>query len=160
MRTEDQIVAGEPLRVTLGGKQYEIKPLKINAQYRWRKRAFAALEGISKDIKLKRPLLSFLTNYDETAALITSLRVALVIAPRKAADLFFDYAKNLPRTQIEQEATETELMHGFWVVWKLGFPFFELASTALALSRVVQQKSQSAPPTNSPSQNGASTPTT
>ena len=153
-RTEDQIVAGEPLRVTLGGKQYEIKPLKINAQYQWRKRFYAEFSKAAQPFlsKHKPGLLARLMGKDETDQFVEGLRVALLDVPERISDLFFAYAPYLPRAEIEETATEVELVRAFKEVVQLGFPFVEMLKTLMALAKLQPL----AKPTNARSATGAS----
>lgn len=154
MRTEDQIVAGEPLRVTLGGKQYEIKPLTINAQYRWRKRFYEEFSKAAQPFlsKHKPGLLARLMGKDETDQFVEGLRVAFLEVPERISDLFFAYAPYLPRKEIEENATESELVIAFQAVMQIGFPFGEMLKTLVALAKPLQ----SAKRTNAPSSSGAS----
>ena len=154
MRTEDQIVAGEPLRVTLGGKQYEIKPLKINAQYQWRKRFYEEFSKAAQPFLSKRKpgLLARLMGKDETDQFVEGLRVALLDVPERISDLFFAYAPYLPRAEIEETATEVELVRAFKEVVQLGFPFVEMLKTLVALAKLPQSEK----PTNARSASGAS----
>lgn len=142
MRTEDQIVAGEPLRVTLGGKQYEIKPLKINAQYRWRKRFYEEFSKAAQPFlsKHKPGLLARLMGKDETDQFVEGLRVAFLEVPERISDLFFAYAPYLPRKEIEENATEIELASAFQGVMQIGFPFVEMLKTLVSLAKLPQSE--------------------
>jgi len=135
-RTEDQIIAQAPIKVVLGGRTWEVRPLTINEAVRWRERAFTELEKVSRAFTPpRRPLLAFLRrDHDETAAFVASLKVAFFEVPRLAGDLFFSYASVLPRREIERVATERELVTALLEVWKVAFPFLELLRTAVVMA--------------------------
>ena len=154
MRTEDQIVAGEPLRVTLGGKQYEIKPLKINAQYRWRKRFYEEFSKAAQPfLNNRKPgLLARLMGKDETDQFIEGLRIAFLEMPERISDLFFAYAPYLPRAEIEENATEAELVTAFQGVMQISFPFAGMLKTLVGLAKLPPLEKS----TNAPSNSGAS----
>ncbi len=122
-RTEDQIVAQSPITVILGGKEYEVKLLNIREAPEWRKQVIKliaplpGLVGISSD------------NEEEFGKALTSLLCGL---PDQVADLFFAYAKDLPREEIAEEANEFELKAAFEGVMKIGFPLAEVAPDVMA----------------------------
>ena len=162
-RTEEQQLVEAPLIVKLGGKRYEIKPLKINPQYEWREKFFGAFVGMAKTLRPPRPpLLSFLplagkrlTQHSETKAFVEMLNVGLIKAPKMVADLFFAYAKDLPRKEIEQQATERELVYAFKEVMRYAFPFYELVSWAVQIAKRANPQ-QWAKSMSTPSTTGAS----
>jgi hypothetical protein len=166
-RTEEQELVEAPLRVRLGGRRWEIKPLKINPQYAWREQFFEAFVGIAKNLRPPRaPLLSWLpvvgkrlTQYNETKSFVELLNVGLIKAPKVVADLFFAYAKDLPRKQIEETATERELVYAFKEVMRYAFPFYELVGWAMDIAKKANPQ-QWVKPTSTPSATGASRPST
>jgi hypothetical protein len=88
------------------------------------------------------------------------MHLAFIEFPGFVADLFFAYAPRLPRREIEARATEVQLVVAFNSVMKMGFPFFDLLQTVLALSQVTKAALQPERPTSSPSTSGASRPST
>lgn len=162
-RTEEQQLTEAPLEVTLGGRRYTIQPLRINAQYKWREKFFDAFADITKGLRPPPPpLLAFvpvlgkrLTQYNETAAFVELLNIGLIKAPKIVADLFFAYATGLPRKQIEETATERELVYAFKEVMRYAFPFYELVSWAVEIAKRANPQ-QWAKPTSTPSATGAS----
>ena len=149
MRTEDQVISQEPLRVTLGGKQYEIRSLKINAQYQWRKRFYEEFSKAAQPFlsKHKPGLLARLMGKDETDQFLEGLRVAFLELPEIIRDLFFAYAPYLPRAEIEENATEAELATAFTETIALAFPFSEILKTLVSFANLysfsgVQRKSE------------------
>lgn len=120
-------MATEP-KVTLGGKEYNIKPLTINAQCRWRKRFYAEFSKAVRPFltKYKPGLLARLMGKDETDRFLEGLRMAFLEMPEILRDLFFVYAPYLPREEIEENATEAELVAAFTEVAALAFPFSQI----------------------------------
>ena len=118
-RTEDDIVAQAPVRVTLGGKEYDLKPLVIKDSREWRRK----FKEISADLaKL----------FDtEGEAVGDALGTLIVQAPDQVIDLFFLYAKDLSREEIESVATEAEIAEAFKEVVKLAFPLVESLGKAI-----------------------------
>jgi hypothetical protein len=109
MRTEEDKLLQAPIEVTLGGKQYQVKPLVIRDAREWRKKLLA--------------LLSSLPGYaKENADFTSALSGMLVELPDQAADLFFAYAKDLNREEIEGAATEAELAGAFDQVMEVALP--------------------------------------
>lgn len=115
-RTEEQKVACVPILVILGGKEHEIAPLVIRDSREWRKKVIGlvaplpGLVGITTD------------NAEEFGAALTQL---LVTMPNQVVDLFFEYAKDLNRGEIEGMATDAELRDAFAEVIKIAFPLAE-----------------------------------
>ncbi len=103
-RNEDDILLQRPLEVTLADKQYTIKLLPIRAQAEWRRKVvpllsgFMALGGISTE---------------DPAKFEAGLASILIDTPEKMLDLFFDYARDLDRDEIENTATEAEVAVAF-----------------------------------------------
>lgn len=118
MRTEEQKLLQEPVVVDFGGQEYEIKPLPIVHASSWRK----------KFIDLMRELtdLTRITSDDE--GYMSALSNVLVNKPDELTDLFFDYAKNLNRNEIENKATSYELLNALVEVIKFEAPFLGAAA--------------------------------
>ncbi len=102
------------VKVTLGGQEYEIKPLVIKESKVWRKKVIKLLSSFSKyaEVTLENPK-------DFSEALAT----ALMTMPDQMADLFFEYAKELNREEIEEVAFDYEVIEAFGKVSELAFPF-------------------------------------
>ena len=113
-RTEEQILASEPLTVILGGREREVKLLTIKASRAWRKTVV--------DLLISLPQFSQIDSKDS----MDSDRLANAINTlmgEQVADLFFAYAIELPRPDIEEEATDQELAIAFEQVTDIAFPF-------------------------------------
>jgi len=126
-RTEEDKITQAPLVVVLGGKKYEIKPLVIRDSREWRKKVIPMLAPIPTFLK---------SNLDSPEAFGNMLQQFLATMPDEVLDLFFSYAKDLDRKEIESTTTDAELAKAFEEVMKLAFPLAESLPKALGkLSR-------------------------
>lgn len=99
-RTENQVLLMQPFEVILAGKTHEIKLLPIRRAIAWRKKVvplisgFLTLEGISTDTpeEFMAGMMGYLSD-----------------KPEEILDLFFEYACDLDRDEIEATATEWEV---------------------------------------------------
>ncbi len=126
-RTEEQVVAQAPIIVILGKKEYEIKPLVIRDSRPWRKKLIglvAALPGLIN------------TAMDDPTAFEGALDQMMVVMPDQVLDLFFEYAKDLNREEIEGIATDAEIAQAFQEVIKVAIPL------AASLPKVMERLSQ------------------
>lgn len=112
-RTEAQKLAQAPVEVMLGGKHYEVKLLSIKASAEWRRRA-AEVIGETAGF--------WSAQEDDRSAVLAGIRGLMSGAQDRIAELFFNYAKELPRETIEQEATDQELACAFDKVIAVAFP--------------------------------------
>ncbi len=128
-RTEEQKITQEVLEVKLGGKKFDIKPLVIRDSREWRKKVAEAISSLSSfssmtEVTSDRP--------EEFKAALSSL---LVSTPDLVEDLFFGYARELNREEIEKIATEAELAQAFKEVVDYAYP---LALTQMMVQSVKQ----------------------
>ena len=122
-RTEAEKVTQEPITVKLGGKEYEIIPLVIRDSRKWRK----------KIINLIAPLPSLVSaTMDDPDVFKNALTRLMVVMPDKVIDLFFEYAKDLPRDEIEETANDTELAVAFDQVVAVAFPLVQSLPKVMA----------------------------
>lgn len=160
-RTEEQKITHGPEAVVLGGRTYHIKPLTINEQYEWRQQVYEVLRevigSVSQDTFSAR-LFSWLPGYGGTRQFTRAVQMAFLGFPKRAADLFFAYARDLPRKEIEERATEQELVQAALVVWRLGYPFFDVLRAALG--KMPGSQLASVLSTSTPSRSGAARPST
>ncbi len=113
MRTEDQKLTQAGIKVILGGQEYEIRPLVIRESREWR----------AKVIKLIAPLPEYVkVTMDNTEDFEKVLSLILVTMPDQVVDLFFEYARDLNREEIEGDATDVEMKEAFNEVIKIAFP--------------------------------------
>ena len=126
-RSEEEKVAQAPIKVILGGNEYEIKPLVIRDSRVWRQKVVTALSTIPKHAK---------ATTDDPEKFAEALNAMLVAMPDTVIDLFFEYAKNLDRDEIEGVATDTEVATAFEEVVGLAFPLASSLAGAMGnLSR-------------------------
>ena len=108
-RTEDDKVTQSGIKVMLGGKEYEIVPLVIKYSKEWRKKAL--------------PLLSDLLQYTQISGETEGFKEAMVeLFTTKTdgmVDSFFEYARDLPREEIEDIATDGEVILAFMEVFNV-----------------------------------------
>ena len=122
-RTEEQKVARVAIVVILGGKEFEIAPLVIRDARIWR----------AKVIKLIAPVPQLVsTTIDTPDDFSKHLTEMLVSIPDQVIDVFFEYAKDLDREEIEDIATDTEMAQAFLEVIKVAFPLAESAPMVIA----------------------------
>ena len=115
-RTEEQKAFQEPIKVILGGQEYDVKPLVIKYSRPWRKRVIDLISTLPKyaAVDTNKP--------DEFAE---AIKVLMVESQDSIIDLFFEYAMDLPREEIEEVATESEVAIAFQGVMALAFPLSE-----------------------------------
>ncbi|MBA7641802.1 hypothetical protein ES703_49487 [subsurface metagenome] len=122
-RTEEQIVTQAPILVILGGKEYPVKELNIRNARIWR----------AKVIKLISPVPQLVsTKIDTPEDFSKHLTEMLVAIPDQVIDVFFEYAKDLDREEIEDIATDKEMAQAFLEVIKVAFPLAESAPMVIA----------------------------
>lgn len=126
-RQEEDIVAQAPILVVLGGKEYKIAPQVIRDSRGWR----------AKVIDLIAPLPGLLeTSSDKPDDFGAVLRQMMVTMPDQVLDLFFEYAKDLNREEIEGMATDAEIAEAFEKVVAVAFP---LAKSLLGVMKHLSQ---------------------
>jgi len=112
-RTEEQIVAQANITVILGGKTYEVAPLVIRDSRPWRQKVIKLISPVSALSK---------TSTDTPEDFEQALTILLVDMPDQVLDLFFEYAKELDREDIESKATDAEMAVAFKAVMEVAFP--------------------------------------
>ena len=126
-RTEEEKIVQAGIEVVLGGKGYAIKPLVIKDSREWRKGVVGLLSSLPQytSVTTDTP--------DEFGEALNAVMVAL---PDKVTDLFFLYAKDIPREEIERTVTDAELAKAFEKVVELAFPLAQsLTKTMEHLAR-------------------------
>ena len=112
-RLEDQKLIQAPLTIVLGGEDYQVKLLVIKESRLWRQKVvnlWATLPGHLK------------ANSDKPEEFEAALSALLVEMPDVVVDLFFEYAKDLNREEIELVAVDSEIAKGFEQVVEVAFP--------------------------------------
>jgi len=121
-RTEEQKIYQEGITVILGGKEYKVKPLKLRQEREWRQKFAEIMGTLPKYAKITT---------DNPKAFGNALKALMVNLPDQVVDLFFLYAKDLNRKEIEEEATGYEVAEAFKVVISLAFPLPQALTEAM-----------------------------
>ena len=111
-RSEDQKITQAPIMATFGGKQYEIKPLVIKESREWRRKFAEVLGTLPLFVK---PTVTP-KQFNEV------INGMFLDVPDKIMDLIFEYAKDLPREEIEAVATDIEMAKAFESILEVAFP--------------------------------------
>ena len=136
-RYEDEKLTQAPITVILGRKEYGIAPLVIRDSREWRKKVItliAPLPGLTtvktRDMK----------KFEE------ALTTLVVTMPDQVIQLFFEYAKDLDREDIEGKATDAELAQAFKEVVAVAFPLAQSAPDVLVRLQEKPEESQKTSP--------------
>lgn len=133
-RTEEQKLTQAPIVVVLGGKEYEVKPLVIKESRLWRQKITELWASLPRHLKVTT---------EEVEKFEAALSALLVTMPDVVIDLFFDYAKDLDRKQIELVATESEIGKAFEQVVEVAFPLSQ--SLMAGMTEVIAPKRKGIP---------------
>ena len=118
MRTEEEKVLQSPVKVILGGKEYEIKPLPLKYALPWCRAVIkTTITGILSKAKISTDTPD---QFDE------AMNDVLVDRPEKLIDLFFDYARDLNKDEIMETASTNEVIDAFEAVKEFESRFFGL----------------------------------
>lgn len=117
-RTEEQKVAQAPVMVTFGGQQYELKPLVLKKAQPWRRKF---IEAINETSGLSKILSDNPEDFEK------AMLKVLLDKPEQMVELFFDYADNLNREEIENSASSKEILVALEEVVAFESPFFGAA---------------------------------
>jgi hypothetical protein len=112
-RTEEEKVVQAPLKIILGGKEYEVKPLVIKDSRAWRKKLASTLGVL--------PEYTGVTT-DTPDKFKGALDAMLVSMPDQVVELVYDYARDLNREEIEASATDDEVAKAFEQIVEVAFP--------------------------------------
>lgn len=115
-RTEEQKLVMAPVIVVFGGKEYSLRPLVIKESRVWRQKVISVLGQL--------PQLTQVTSEDKEK-FDSALETLLVTMPDTVVDLFFSYAKDLDREEIEEVATDSEMAVAWAKVVDLAFPLLQ-----------------------------------
>ena len=120
-RTEEEKLTQAPLEIVLGGETYEVKLLVIRDARPWRTRAAALIASLTGAVA---------GDSDDPEQFLSGFRAILVETSDEIIDLFFDYAKDLDREEIEAKATEQEIAKGFNQLIGVAFPLAQVLGGA------------------------------
>ena len=115
-RTEEQKLAQVPVTVVFGGKEYLIRPLVIKESREWRQKVIKVLTELPQFTKVTS---------DDPKKFNSALESLLITMPDTVVDLFFSYAKDLNREEIESIATDSEMAIAWDKVVELAFPLLQ-----------------------------------
>ncbi|MDD5081781.1 MAG: hypothetical protein PHU08_00265 [Dehalococcoidales bacterium] len=121
-RTEEDKLTQSPITVSLGGRDYQVRPLVIRESREWRKQLIKAFAQLPQYIN---------ATTDEPEGFTKALNAMLVEMPDMVTDLFFSYAKELIREEIEGVATDAELSKAFEEVMAFAFPLAQTLTKVL-----------------------------
>ena len=139
-RSEMDKILPTPVEVILGGGKYTISPLPIKYAISWNKKVIALLLKTTKFAKSE--IINQKIEEVDTALLETILTESMSDDPEKLVDLFFEYARKLDRSILEETATSSEIINGFKEVLKFELPFL-LGRNALTAIMPKSQRVQS-----------------
>ncbi len=116
----------QPVKISLGGVDYEIKPLALRESRAWRQQLNGPLAEVTAALKGAGAIQ--ITNGADIAALLETLSNRLVLAPDLIFELLLAYAPGLKADieAIEATATDAEVMAAFTEVLRLAYPFGQL----------------------------------
>lgn len=112
-RTEEEKVVKASITVILGGQQYEVAPLVIRDSRGWRAKVATVLRDVPQYLGVTS---------DTPDAFTNALDMMINKNPDTIIDLFFDYAKDLDRDEIEGKADEAELAVAWGQIVEVAFP--------------------------------------
>lgn len=125
-RTEDEIVIQSGIKVILGGRKFEIRPLVVKESREWRAKAYKFVVPVSLPTKVTSTTIGKLAE---------ALNAAMVARPDEIIDLFFNYARDLDRKEIEAVATDEEMVAALAEVIEFAFrPFTQSLVKALRIA--------------------------
>lgn len=129
-RSEIDKIIQSPVKITLGGGEYEIKPLPIKQAIPWVKKLLKLFADTVSIAKLEA---------NDTSAVEVALTKAMVEYPEQMAGLFWDYAKGLDREKLEDLASSSEVMAAFRDVISFELPFLQ----GISILKTVSPKAES-----------------
>lgn len=112
-RTDEEKICRAPLVVVFDGKEYEVKPLVIRESRVWRQELVGTLAELPKYAS---------ATTDDPKGFGKAIQVLLIENPDTVVNLFFKYAKDLNKEEIEAIATDDEMAKAFGQVVKVAFP--------------------------------------
>ena len=113
MRTEEQILSQAPVIVHFGGKEYNVKLLNIKDARAWRAKLSEMMGKVSPAVN---------TSTDTPEQFQNAINTLLIEIPDIITDLVFDYARDLPKDEIEPIATDAEMALAFEGILEVAFP--------------------------------------
>lgn len=141
-RTEQDKVTFAPIKAQLGEKTYDIKPLRVLPQQRWRRKLVDDLTPIVEKLEIGAV---------NNKVFLRGLSAILSQFPETLIDLVFAYAPYLPKDEIMNEetgASEEQFGKVFQDIYDLVFQdFLAQLGTVTSLLMPAVKRQQSATPT-------------
>jgi len=135
------------LKLTFGGKDYEVPVLRMRESAKWRQEYFERTREVSTSM--------IVDNLNDKAELSNhvgnALTAALLKFPEKIPDLVFSYATSLlpQREEIEADAYDEDFSLAFAKIWQVAFqPFLASLGTMLEMQRAQASHSVSSASSN------------
>jgi len=129
-RTDEEILTRAGVPVHFGDKTYEVKLLVIKAASAWRKEYAKA----TTDLSLAAAITA--DNPDDFKRAMNTLAVDM---PDMATDLFFSYAKDLNRDEIEAISNDQEMAIAFRTVTRMAFPLLQAMTGGIVPNQSTQK---------------------
>jgi len=111
-RTEADVVIQNPMTFKLGGVEHKVKLLPMKRSAAWRaefSKSFGGIAGFTE------------VNIDNPTEVVSALETMVVKVPEKMFDLFFLYAEDLNREEIEEVAYDYEIAAAFKEIARVAF---------------------------------------
>jgi len=109
--------------VILGGQEYQIEALPVAESRKWRATLVEAMGRLPSFLNVSTA---------DPAKFSEGVSGLLGGMPDAVIDLFFNYARKLPREEIEQKATDAEIAVSFEQVVTLALPLTRSVGSALS----------------------------
>lgn len=134
-RTEDQIMAHEPIALQFGKKPYKVSPLPILKNKVWRGKMAEELNKLISSTAVPMGNMN---------AFMGGFMTIFFGFPEVILDLIFAYAPDLPAQEIKINATDEEVVVAFSRILAVAYPFFDLLRAMMELGKATP--SASTPP--------------
>lgn len=133
-RTPEEMAAMLPITVRFGAEDYEITPLSRKLARAW-KQKYSVVVAQAVDISsIDSPPEGDPSEWMKDQ-LTGKILQAFQGIPDRLAELIFDYAPNLDKGKIQDEATDEQIHVAFAAVFQLAFPFFGTVGTMMEMGK-------------------------
>ena len=130
-KNPDDVLMSSPLTIVLGGVKYDIKPLTIREDNKWRKKMgelFGKYLGKQQELTV---------DTDPNALMVQLLPILMSEGLDDIVELFFLYAKDLDKEEIETTCPSTEVISAAMEVFEFTLP---LAMSIIKMLMKLQAK--------------------
>lgn len=117
MRTDAEKLSNKPIKVTMGGVEYDIHPQPLRQSRLWKQKARPVVEQFQGMFKV---------DLSDNEAAITALVTFIFDTLDELIDLVLDYDPSLPKEVLLDTATEEEALEAVMAVIHLAFPLVRL----------------------------------